>query len=133
MLQYGDHLIFKDFNWSVSRGDRWVLLGRNGTGKTTLFSMIFADHPMAYTQQIFLFGKRRGTGESIGDIKRRITYLGPEQMSYLNVGEWNSGREYLKNLPRITRTLNNVSAILTPTISLIGRSFLFSGEFSCVI
>ena len=83
-IQYGDHVILKDFNWRVNKGKRWALVGRNGAGKTTLFSMIFADHPMAYSQRVYLFGRRRGTGESIWDIKRRISYLGPEQLSYLS-------------------------------------------------
>ena len=38
---------------------------------------------MAYSQEIFLFGRRRGTGESIWDIKRRINYFGPEQIHFL--------------------------------------------------
>ena len=46
--------------------------------------MIYADHPMAYSQKVYLFGKRRGSGESIWDIKKRINYLGPELLSYLN-------------------------------------------------
>lgn len=83
-LKYGEKTLFQDFNWRVQKGERWALVGRNGTGKTTLFSMIFADHPQAYAQKIYLFGKRRGSGESIWDIKRRINYLGPEQLSYLN-------------------------------------------------
>lgn len=83
-IQYGDKTILKDFNWRVNKGERWALVGRNGAGKTTLFSMIFADHPMAYSQNVYLFGRKRGTGESIWDIKRRISYLGPEQLSYLS-------------------------------------------------
>ena len=88
-IQYGDHVILQNFNWRVNKGDRWALIGRNGAGKTTLFSMIFADHPMAYSQNVSLFGRRRGTGESIWDIKRRISYLGPEQLSYLSPGNIN--------------------------------------------
>ncbi len=96
-LKYGDKVIFKNFNWSVSRGQRWALVGRNGAGKTTLFSMIFADHPQAYAQRIFLFGKRRGSGESIWDIKKRINYLGPEQISYLNPkGMSITGKDYVR-------------------------------------
>ena len=83
-LRYGDVTLFQNFNLRVNRGQRWALAGRNGTGKTTLFSLIFADHPQAYAQEIYLFGRRRGSGESIWDIKRRINYLGPEQISYLN-------------------------------------------------
>ena len=97
-LKYGAHEVFKNFSWNVKKGDRWAVLGRNGAGKTTLFSLIFADHPQAYTQEIHLFGKRRGTGESIWDIKRRINYLGPEQISYLNPKSISSSaREYVKN------------------------------------
>lgn len=95
-IQYGDHVILKDFNWRVRKGERWALVGRNGAGKTTLFSMIFADHPMAYSQRVSLFGRRRGTGESIWDIKRRISYLGPEQLSYLSPAHIHTtARDYL--------------------------------------
>lgn len=83
-IQYNDTVILENFNWTIRKGERWALIGRNGAGKTTLFSMIFADHPMAYSQEIYLFGRRRGTGESIWDIKKRISYLGPELMSYLS-------------------------------------------------
>lgn len=95
-IQYGDRVILENFNWRVNRGERWALVGRNGAGKTTLFSMIFADHPMAYSQQVYLFGRRRGTGESIWDIKRRISYLGPEQLSYLSPSHIHvAARDYL--------------------------------------
>jgi molybdate transport system ATP-binding protein len=98
-LKYGDHVLFRNFNWIVCRGERWALIGRNGAGKTTLFSMIFADHPQAYAQKIYLFGNRRGSGESIWDIKRRINYLGPEQISYLNPGNISiTARDYLKSI-----------------------------------
>ncbi len=83
-IQYGEKIIFNDFNWTVRQGERWALTGPNGSGKTTLFSLINADHPMAYSQEVSLFGKRRGSGESIWDIKERIHYLGPEVLSYLN-------------------------------------------------
>ena len=83
-LKYGSYVVFKDFNWLVHQGERWALTGRNGAGKTTLFSLIFADHPQAYAQKIYLFGRQRGTGESIWDIKNRINYLGPEQVTFLD-------------------------------------------------
>lgn len=82
-IQYGDSVILEDFNWMVRKGERWALVGENGSGKTTLFSLIYADHPMAYSRPVYLFGKRRGTGESIWDIKARINYMGPELISYM--------------------------------------------------
>ena len=98
-IQYQDHIVLKDFNWTVHQGDRWALIGRNGSGKTTLFSMIFADHPMAYSQQIWLFGRRRGSGESIWEIKKRMAYVGPELVSYLapkSIGL--TAREYIRSI-----------------------------------
>lgn len=83
-IQYGNTVILKNLNWKINRGERWALTGPNGSGKTTLFSLIYADHPKAYSEQVFLFGKRRGTGESIWDIKKRISYLGPEQIHFLD-------------------------------------------------
>lgn len=97
-IQYGDTVILKDFNWTVNRGDRWALVGSNGSGKTTLFSIIFADHPMAYSQEVYLFGKKRGSGESIWDIKKKINYLGPELISYLDTHTGlQSARDYIKS------------------------------------
>jgi molybdate transport system ATP-binding protein len=83
-IQYDDKVILENLNWKIFRGERWALTGRNGSGKTTLFSLIYADHPMAYSEKVSLFGKRRGTGESIWDIKKRISYLGPEQIHFLD-------------------------------------------------
>ncbi len=83
-IQYGKKIILEHINWKINRGERWALTGRNGSGKTTLFSLIYADHPMAYSEIVLLFGKRRGTGESIWDIKKRISYLGPEQIHFLD-------------------------------------------------
>ncbi|WP_246229444.1 ATP-binding cassette domain-containing protein [Mucilaginibacter humi] len=47
------------------------MLGHNGAGKSTLLSLINGDNPQAYANDIILFDKKRGTGESIWDIKRR--------------------------------------------------------------
>lgn len=97
-IRYGSRTIIDNLNWTVRKGERWALTGKNGAGKTTLFSLIYADHPLAYTQKIFLFGRRRGTGESIWDIKKRITYFGPELISYLNPkGIFISGIDYIRN------------------------------------
>ena len=89
-LRYGERVIFENLNWTVCRGERWALHGRNGSGKSALLSLICADNPQSYACDISLFGKRRGMGESIWDIKRRIGYVSPEMH-----------RAYLKDLPSI--------------------------------
>ncbi len=55
-----------------------MLEGHNGAGKSTLLSLINGDHPQSYANEIFLFGHRRGSGESIWDIKQKIGFISPE-------------------------------------------------------
>ncbi|MDR1416867.1 MAG: ATP-binding cassette domain-containing protein [Prevotellaceae bacterium] len=81
-IRYGAHTILKDLDWQVKRGEKWALLGPNGAGKSTLLSLICGDNPQAYANNFSLFGKRRGTGESIWEIKKRIGYASPELLLY---------------------------------------------------
>ena len=74
--------ILKDINWTVKRGERWALTGPNGAGKTTLLSLITADNPQGYVNDLVLFDRKRGSGESIWDIKKRIGYVSPELHLY---------------------------------------------------
>ena len=89
-IRYGSRTILKDLNWTVHEGEKWALSGENGAGKSTLLSLVCADNPQAYACDIELFGHRRGTGESIWQIKRHIGYVSPEMH-----------RAYLKDLPAI--------------------------------
>ncbi len=81
-IRYGETQVLKDVSWTVRQGERWVLRGRNGAGKTTLLSLILGDNPQAYTNEIELFGRRRGSGESIWEIKRNIGWVSPELQIY---------------------------------------------------
>lgn len=77
-IRYGERVILQELNWKVKNGERWALSGQNGSGKSTLLSLVCADNPQAYACDITLFGKARGTGESIWDIKKHIGYVSPE-------------------------------------------------------
>ncbi len=77
-IAYGSRVILDGLDWQVARGEKWSLQGPNGSGKSTLLSLVCADNPQAYANDFSLFGRKRGTGESIWDIKRRIGYLSPE-------------------------------------------------------
>jgi molybdate transport system ATP-binding protein len=71
-VKYGETPVLEDLNWAMKRGENWAVVGPNGAGKTTLLSLIIGDNPQAYANEIYLFGKRKGSGESIWDIKKRI-------------------------------------------------------------
>ena len=71
-VRYGQSTILEGIDWTVRAGESWALLGPNGSGKTALLSLILGDNPQAYSNEVVVFGRRRGNGESIWEIKRRI-------------------------------------------------------------
>ena len=77
-IRFGQRVILDRLDWTVREGEHWVLTGANGSGKSTLLSLITADNPMAYACDIELFGRPRGSGETIWDIKRQIGFVSPE-------------------------------------------------------
>ena len=89
-IRYGERTILKDLNWVVLKGEHWSLSGQNGAGKSTLLSLVCADNPQSYACDISLFGHKRGSGESIWDIKKHIGYVSPEMH-----------RSYKQNIPAI--------------------------------
>ena len=76
-VKYEERTIVKDINWVINTGEFWQLVGPNGAGKTTLLTMINGDNPKAYGQDLYLFGKRKGSGETVWEIKEKIGYLTP--------------------------------------------------------
>jgi molybdate transport system ATP-binding protein len=81
-VSYNGTPVLRQVNWTVRENEKWALLGPNGAGKTTLLSLIIADNPQAYANDITLFGKRRGSGESIWEIKQNIGWVAPELQLY---------------------------------------------------
>ena len=84
-VSYGEKKVLKNINWQLNEGERWLLQGPNGSGKSTLLSLLNGDHPQAYANQIYLFGKKRGSGESIWDIKEKIGIISPELHWYFDL------------------------------------------------
>ncbi|WP_114781410.1 ATP-binding cassette domain-containing protein [Botryobacter ruber] len=85
-IKYGDKQVLDGVDWHIRQGERWALLGHNGAGKTTLLSLINGDNPQSYAKKIALFGRKRGSGESIWDIRRRIGFVSPELFQYFPKG-----------------------------------------------
>lgn len=82
-IAFGDKKILDDISWTVKRGEHWALLGANGSGKSTLLSLINADNPQVYLNDVFLFDQKRGNGESIWEIKKKIGYVSPEMHNHV--------------------------------------------------
>ena len=74
-VSYDGRPIVKDINWTINAGEFWQLIGPNGSGKTTILSLITGDNPKGYGQELYLFGKKKGSGETVWDIKQKIGYF----------------------------------------------------------
>lgn len=81
-VEYDQKQILDNVNWQIMQGERWALLGPNGAGKSTLLSLINGDNPQAYANDIVLFDRQRGSGESIWDIKKKTGFVSPELYQY---------------------------------------------------
>lgn len=105
-IRYGERCILKDLSFTVMNGEHWALSGENGSGKSTLLSIVCADNPQAYANSIVLFGRERGSGETIWDIKKHIGYISPEMH-----------RSYMKDI----RSVEIVASGLSDSIGLYKR------------
>ncbi|HET7361405.1 MAG TPA: ATP-binding cassette domain-containing protein [Salinimicrobium sp.] len=76
-VKYDGRSILNKISWEIKKGEFWKLSGPNGSGKTTLLSMIYGDNPKAYGVDLYLFGNKKGSGESVWDIKKKIGYFSP--------------------------------------------------------
>jgi molybdate transport system ATP-binding protein len=121
---HGEREILKNIDWTVQKGERWALMGPNGAGKTTLLSLITADNPQGYVNDLTLFDRRRGSGESIWDIKQRIGYVSPELHLYFLRGKgiFNTIPGLEKSLPSGGNTLRCNDVITSGFNEQIGFS-----------
>jgi molybdate transport system ATP-binding protein len=76
-VKYGNHIVLNKLNLTIQPYTHWQFSGPNGCGKSTILSLITGDNPQSYGNDITLFGIKRGSGESIWDIKKHIGYVSP--------------------------------------------------------
>ncbi|WP_047246107.1 ATP-binding cassette domain-containing protein [Maribacter thermophilus] len=107
-VSYGDKTIIKNIDWKINKGEFWQLIGKNGSGKTTLLSMITGDNPKAFGQNIYLFGNKKGSGESVWEIKQKIGYFSPAMTDKF------SGRHSIENM-LISGLTDSIGLYTTPT------------------
>lgn len=71
-VSYEERKILNNISWTVKQGEFWQLIGPNGSGKSTILSLITGDNPKGFGQNLFLFGRKKGSGESVWEIKKQI-------------------------------------------------------------
>ncbi len=107
-VAFGNKLVLHQINWSIRPGDFWELKGKNGSGKTTLLSMVTGDNPKGYGQDLYLFGHKKGSGESVWDIKKHIGYVTPALTDRFR------GYHTLQNM-LISGLVDSIGLYITPT------------------
>lgn len=89
-VQLGEHLALQDVSFSLHAGERWVLVGANGSGKSVLLKLLRGDMWPTPTgrerREYFLSGKR---SNEPADHKQHIAYLAPERQDKYLRYDWN--------------------------------------------
>lgn len=85
-VNYGENVILNNINWTVKTNEFWQLTGPNGSGKSTILSLIYGDNPKGYGQDLYLFGRKKGSGENLLDIKKNIGFFNPSMTELFHRG-----------------------------------------------
>jgi molybdate transport system ATP-binding protein len=85
-VSYGEKRVLNGLTWTMNSDQHWKISGPNGSGKSTLLSLVSGDNVQAYANDITLFGIKRGSGESVWDIKKRIGLVSTSLQQDYRVG-----------------------------------------------
>ena len=74
--------VLDDFSWHIGQGEKWLLMGLNGAGKSTVLNMI-SGYLWPTEGRIEVLGEEFGTCE-LAELRKRIGYVGAymEDMVY---------------------------------------------------
>ena len=79
-VSYQGRSIIKNISWEIKPNEFWQLVGPNGSGKSTILSLISGDNPKGYLVDMTLFGIKKGSGETVWDIKKNIGFYTSEML-----------------------------------------------------
>ena len=77
-VQYGGVNVFEKLNVSIKPLQHTLITGENGSGKSTLMQLITGDCTQCYSNDIEVLGYKRGSGESIWQLKEHMGIVSSE-------------------------------------------------------
>ncbi|WP_422348760.1 ATP-binding cassette domain-containing protein [Flagellimonas sp.] len=83
-VSFDGRQVLNNICWTIKQEEFWQLIGPNGSGKTTLLSMVTGDSHKGYGKDLTLFGQKKGSGESVWDLKSKIGYFTPAMTDKFN-------------------------------------------------
>jgi len=104
-VKYEHTIALKDFSWSMKRGENWLICGANGAGKSTILNLIYGDNLQAYANHVEIMGKKKGTGETLKDLRESVGLVSPSVQTRYRIS---------------TRALNVVCSGFHDTLGLYG-------------
>lgn len=78
VARYGDNVIFSALDLTIETCQHTLITGPNGSGKSTLLQIITGDNQNCYGNTLELFNIKRGSGESIWELKRLMGIVSPD-------------------------------------------------------
>ena len=84
-----DHLVLDDVSLALRHGERWALVGANGSGKTMLLKLLRGDMWPTPTGREKRTYSLDGTASASPGSKDLIAYIGPERQDKYVRYEWN--------------------------------------------
>src|SRR6185312_8806630 len=89
-LERNGRLVLEDVTWSVRPGERWVLAGGNGAGKTQLLKIVAGSvWPTPTGRESRRYRWKGGLWRTPQEIQEQIAYVGPERQDKYTRYGWN--------------------------------------------
>src|SRR5579864_5064621 len=89
-LRRGGRAVLRNITWSIRPGERWVLAGANGAGKTQLLKVVAGlVWPTPAAEPVLAWRHGCESGTSAFGFKDQIAYLGAERQDRYQRHGWN--------------------------------------------
>jgi molybdate transport system ATP-binding protein len=77
-VHYNGVNVFENLDLSIKPLQHTLITGQNGSGKSTLMQLITGDCTQCYSNDLYILGIKRGTGESIWELKKQMGIVSAE-------------------------------------------------------